>query len=70
MTRRDITSAMQWTGAGAVWKSGSVPDVLYTALHGTHPRVITLAMSGTEAKYVFLAGLESTVTRVSVQFGF
>ena len=66
MTLGDITSAMRWTGVGAVWKIGTVLNAPYTAPHGTHWKVITPVTLGLEAKYVFPAGMAPSVTRVSI----
>ncbi len=70
MTRQDITSAMQWTGVGAVWMIGTVLTAPYNARHRTHPRVITHVTLETGAEYVFQAGLGSSATRVSFKFEF
>lgn len=65
MTPGDIMSAIPWTGVGAVWKIGTVPNAPCTASHGTHPRGIIPVTLGLGAEYVFQAGKESSVTRVS-----
>ena len=64
MTLGDITSAMGWTGVGAVWTIGTVPAAPYTASHETHPRDIIPVTQRPGRKYVFQAGLGSSVNRV------
>lgn len=65
MTLGDIMSVMGWMAVGAVWTTGTAPGALFTATHETHWRDITPVTQRLETKYVFQAGLECSVTRVS-----